>query len=134
MAYGAEQELNTGLSLLPPFHPNAENKAALAPTFFLPHPPPKTFLIWTMASMLNLFLQAEGLNTERDPSPPPPFPIPPPRPFTPPTSASFALPPPAAPAVSREEELTSNPAVAAQQQGLGYPQAAHKICSASPVS
>lgn len=59
---------------------NTENKAALAPTFFLSHPPPKTFLIRTMASMLNLFLQAEGLNTGRDPSPPPRFPVPPPRP------------------------------------------------------
>lgn len=124
-----------GFPSCPPSIPtrNTENKAALAPTFFLSHPPPKTFLIWTMASMLNLFLQAEELNTGRDPSPPPRFPVPPPRP--PPTSPFFASPPPAAPAVSREEELTSNPVVAAQQQGLGYPQAAHdKICSASPVS
>lgn len=66
--------------------------------------------------MLNLFLQADA---GRDLLP---------------LSPRSLLPPP--PAVSREEELTSNPEVAAQrQQGFGYPQTAHdQLCSACPVS
>lgn len=67
-AYRAEQELDTGFSPGSPTPTgNSRTKLRPAPTFFLSHPPPETFLFWTMASRLNLFLLAEGLSVGGDP-------------------------------------------------------------------
>lgn len=51
----------------PPLQGTPRTKLRPAPTFFLSHPPPETFLFWTMASRLNLFLLAEGLSVGGDP-------------------------------------------------------------------